>query len=138
MINVFSRDAMINHITLHGVQPDEYYISILSTGGPKGVPIFKEGYPNVITLVFDDVVVDCIKTKYPDGEGLRYARAMTPAQADTLCNFIKTIPNNATINVHCVQGESRSVGVALAIENKQIKTMGNRHVHKLVMERLYK
>lgn len=138
MIKVFSRDAMIAHIKEVGVSPDEYYISILSTGGPKGVPIFKGSYPNVIALVFDDVTHDCIKTKYPDGVGLRFARAMTESQADRLCEFIKKIPANATINIHCVQGESRSVGIALAIENKDIEILGNRHVHKLVRERLHK
>ena len=136
MITIFSRDEMIDHVALHGVLPHEYYISILPTGGPKGIPIFENNLPNVITLVFDDVVEDCIKTQYPDGIGLRYAKAMTEQQADLLVDFIKKVPSHANINIHCVQGHSRSMGIKRAIMNEEPK--GNKHVYWLVKERLYK
>jgi predicted protein tyrosine phosphatase len=74
----------------------------------------------------------------PESTNLRFAKAMTTNQADLLCEFVKKIPKDATINVHCVYGESRSMGVALAIENKDIEILGNRYVHKLVRERLHK
>ena len=137
MIQVFSRDAMIEYVMSYGVLPYVYYISILPTGGPHGVPVFKENYPNVITLIFDDVLVDCIKT-HPNGDSLRVARAMTEKQADELYEFIKKIPINSTINIHCVEGKSRSLGIALAIENKEFTPLCNRHVYDLVKERLYK
>ena len=138
MIKVFSRDGMINHIKCYGILSNEYYISILPDGGPKSTPVFKENYPNVITLIFSDVLVDCIKTQYPDGTGLRFARAMTKTQADELCAFIKSIPTNATINIHCVYGKSRSVAIGLAIENKEFNSMCNKHVYTLIKERLHK
>lgn len=137
MIQVFSRDAMIDYINSYGVLPYVYYISILPTGGPHSVPVFKETYPNVITLIFDDVLEDCIKTP-SDGDDVRFARAMSETQADELCEFIKKIPNNATINIHCVWGKSRSLSIALAIENKEFEPLSNRHVYDLVRKRLHK
>ena len=125
---------MIDYVTLYGVLPDEYYISILPTGGPKSIPIFKESYANVITLVFDDVLTDSIKDKWPDGIGTFIAKAMTLEQADMLANFIEEIPSGATINIHCVEGMSRSPAIAAAIENKS--AAGNQHVYKLLMDRL--
>lgn len=135
MINVFSRDAMINRIITQGVSSDEYYISILPTGGPNSMPIFDNNSPNVITLVFDDVVNDCIKTQHPHNTNLRYARAMTVHQADELCKFIKQIPSGSIINIHCVWGEKRSLAVAAAINNSY--EQGNKLVYKLVKERLH-
>ena len=134
MIKLFSRSSMIDYVTSYGVLPNEYYISILPTGGPKGIPIFKENYSNVITLVFDDVLTDSIKDKWPDGIGTFTAKAMTLEQADILANFIKEIPAGATINIHCVEGMSRSPAIAAAIENKP--AAGNRYVYELLMERL--
>ena len=99
--------------------------------------MFDASLPNVITLVFDDVSYDCIKTKLPHSSDLRLAKAMTEPQADDLCNFIKKIPPTSIINVHCAWGFSRSAGIAYAIENKELTTHGNRYVHKLVKERLH-
>jgi predicted protein tyrosine phosphatase len=132
-IKIFSRSEMINRVS-YGVLPNEYYISILPTGGPKGDPIFDQS-SNVIILVFDDVEQDLVKDKWPDGIGNFIAKAMTIQQADELCAFIKTIPNDATINIHCVEGKSRSVAVASAIENSPQK--GNAHVYKLLRDRLH-
>tara|TARA_B110000503_G_scaffold28131_1_gene44928 strand:+ start:10479 stop:10904 length:426 start_codon:yes stop_codon:yes gene_type:complete len=138
MINVFSRDAFIEYIKTKEVEScGEYFISILSTGGPKGVPILKENTSNAISLVFDDVEYDCIKTQYPDGNGLRFAIAMTSTQADKLASFIKQIPTNSIINVHCVHGVSRSAAIGAAIDNKPNPEKGNRHVYKLIKERLH-
>jgi len=134
MIKVFSRAAMKDYIMSYGVLPNEYYISILPTGGPKGIPIFECLSANVITLVFDDVLTDSVKNKWPDGVGFFIAKAMTLEQADELSKFIKQIPNGATINVHCVEGKSRSVAIAAAIENAP--QAGNAHVYNLLKSRL--
>jgi predicted protein tyrosine phosphatase len=119
----------------YGILPNEYYISILPTGGPKGLPIFNGSYPNVITLVFDDTEKDSVKDKWPDGVGKFIARAMTVQQAEELYSFIKLIPDGATINIHCVEGKSRSVAIAAAILNTG--QQGNAHVYKLVRDRLH-
>jgi predicted protein tyrosine phosphatase len=134
MINVFSRNDMIDYVSTHGILKDEFYISILPTGGPKGVPIFDVLLPNIITLVFDDVEENIVKDKWPDGIGTFIAQAMTTKQADELCNFIRRIPKDATINIHCVDGTSRSVAIGAAIKHKP--TAGNALVYKLVSERL--
>ena len=127
MINVFSRDQMI----AYGMLPNEYYISILPTGGPKGVSIF-QNESNVLTLVFDDVQQDSIKDKWPDGIGTFVAKAMTIEQATQLVDFINSIPKNSTINIHCVDGKSRSVAIKAAILGNKLD--GNPWVYKLVKE----
>ena len=127
---------MKNYISSNGVNPDEYYISILSTGGPYGIPIFKPS-PNICTMIFDDVQTDCLKSKYPDGVGLRWAKAMTAAQADDLCEFIRGILDHSIINVHCAWGHSRSKAIAFAIENKP-NTSNNLLVYNLIKERLHR
>jgi predicted protein tyrosine phosphatase len=136
MIKVFSYDQMKNYISSNGIDSDEYYISILSTGGPYGIPIFKQS-PNIFTMSFDDVQADCLKSKYPDGIGLRWAKAMTTSQADDLCEFIRKIPDHLNINVHCAWGHSRSKAIAFAIENKP-NTSTNLLVYTLIKERLHK
>jgi predicted protein tyrosine phosphatase len=88
-------------------------------------------------MSFDDVQTDCLKSKYPDGIGLRWAKAMTASQADDLCEFIREIPDHSIINVHCAWGHSRSKAIAFAIENKP-NTSNNFLVYNLVKERLHK
>lgn len=132
MINVFSRDEMIEY----GYCPNEYYISILPTGGPKGEPIFQPA-PNVLTLVFDDVEKDCIKTKLPHSYGLRYAIAITESQADQVVAFIDNLPKEYVLNIHCVHGVSRSAAMAAAIENKSNAEHGNIKVYNLIRKKLH-
>lgn len=127
MINVFSRNEMIEY----GYRPNEYYISILPTGGPKGEPIFRPA-SNVLTLVFDDVEKDCIKSTYPDGNGLRFAKAMSVAQAKQVAAFIKKLPKDYTLNINCVHGVSRSAAMAAAIDNTKNPQAGNKLVYDLV------
>lgn len=127
MINVFSRDDIIKY----GYRTEEYYISILPTGGPKGAPIFEKA-DNVLTLVFDDVEEDCIKTKLPHSYGLRYAKAFTIAQAKQVVAFIKTLPDNYVLNIHCVHGVSRSAAMAAAISNTKNTEAGNKLVYDLL------
>jgi predicted protein tyrosine phosphatase len=134
MIKVFSQDQMIDYYTSFGVVHGEYYISIISTGGPKGVPVFPSGHNNVITLVFDDVVEDTIKDKWPDGIGKFMAKAMTVEQARLLAKFIKNIPNNSSIIVHCGEGKSRSVAIAAALRGDSMS--GNEWVYSLVRDSL--
>lgn len=136
MIKVYSRKDMIEHINMVGVQKDQYYISILPTGGPHGYPIFKPE-DNILTLVFDDVEYDCIKSAFPDSNNLRFARAINEKQVNLLCNFVKKIPSNKLIHIHCVHGVSRSMAVACAIENKPNSLYGNKLVYKLVREQLH-
>jgi predicted protein tyrosine phosphatase len=135
MIKVFSYDQMKNYVSSNEIKSDEYYISILSTGGPYGIPIFKQS-PNIFTMIFDDVKYNCLKTQYPDGNGLRWARAITEQQADSVARFVNQIPTNATINIHCAWGHSRSKAVAAAIENAI--PAGNKLVYTLIRERLHK
>jgi len=127
MINVFSRDEIIKY----GYRPDEYYISILPTGGPKGTPIFKKA-DNVLTLIFDDVEKNCIKTKLPHSYGLRYAKAFTVDQAKQVVDFIKDLPDNYVLNIHCVHGVSRSAAMAAAISNTKNTRKGNKLVYDLI------
>lgn len=127
MINVFSRNEMIEY----GYRPNEYYISILPTGGPKGEPIFQPA-SNVLTLVFDDVEKDCVKSTYPDGNGLRFAKAMSAAQARQVAVFIKKMPKKHILNIHCVHGVSRSAAMAAAINNTENFEAGNKLVYDLV------
>jgi len=132
MINVFSRDEIIEY----GYRPDEYYISILPTGGPQGAPIFEQA-PNVLTLIFDDVEEDCVKTKLPHSYGLRYAKAFTIEQAKQTAAFLKGLPNKFVLNIHCVHGVSRSAAMAAAINNSKNTEAGNKRVYKLMTEQLY-
>lgn len=137
LINVFSRNSFVDYIKDKDIPTcGEYFISILSTGGPKGIPVIGD-YSNVITLVFDDVEYDCIKTQYPDGDGLRFARAMTNDQAIRLVNFVKNLPKDYVLNVHCVHGVSRSGAIAAAIKNNENPPDGNKWVYKLIREKLH-
>jgi len=137
MIKVFSRNDFISYIRNKDIKNcGEYFISILPTGGPKGTPVI-DNFPNVITLIFDDVEYDCIKSQYPDGLGLRFAKAMTDGQANDLVKFIKKLPEKYILNIHCVHGVSRSAAVAAVIENKPNPEKGNRHVYKLIKDKLY-
>lgn len=132
MINVFSRDEIIEY----GYRPDEYYISILPTGGPYGDPIFKSS-SNILTLVFDDVEQDCVKTKLPHSLELRYAKAMTETQAEEVVSFIERLPEDCTLNIHCVHGVSRSAAMAAAINNSKNTVEGNNLVYNLVRKKLH-
>lgn len=131
MINVFSRDQIIEY----GYRINEYYISILPTGGPKGIPIFEDA-SNVLTLIFDDVEKDCVKSTYPDGNIIRFAKAMTVTQAKQVAAFIKKLPKNYTLNINCVHGVSRSAAMAAAIDNTENPQAGNKLVYDLVKKEM--
>lgn len=140
MINiaVYSRIEFLSYLEINNIndstveQVDEYFISILPTGGPKGERIFKRDHHNTITLIFDDVLQDELKNKYPDGEGFFTAKAFTIEQAITLNRFIKTIDIHKKINIHCVAGRSRSTAVARYIIES--KTRMNATVYQLLKD----
>lgn len=114
--------------------PDQYYISILPTGGPDGGRIVEENSKS-ITLVFDDVLEDGPKSLHPIAEGFFDAKAFTKEQAISLVEFIKNIPKNNVINIHCVQGRSRSIAVAKFILEQY--SSGNSLVYQLLKENDY-
>jgi predicted protein tyrosine phosphatase len=140
MINIaiYSKLEFISYINSLNIndetveQINEYFISVLPTGGPKGVRIFQQDHHNVITLVFDDVLQDELKDKYPDGKGYFTARAFTVEQSRVLNSFIQSIDINKKINIHCVEGRSRSTAIARFILEK--KTHVNHTVYNLLKE----
>ena len=111
--------------------PDQYYISILPTGGPDGGRILEDS-DTTITLIFDDVLEDGPKSLHPIAEGFFDAKAFTKEQAISLVKFIKKIPEGSLINIHCVQGRSRSIAVAKFILEQY--SSGNSLVYKLLKE----
>lgn len=124
--NIFNKTEVVEYYKKY---PNQYYISIIPTGGPDGLPVLDD-VPNVITLVFDDVMMDGPKSLYPIMDGFFEAKAFTDEQAKKLVDFIKKIPPNNIINIHCVEGRSRSVAVAKFILD-QFST-GNNLVYKLL------
>lgn len=109
--------------------PDQYYISILPSGGPDSGIILGNSSTG-ITLVFDDVLEDCLKSLHPIAEGHFKARAFTNEQAKQLVTFINSIPPNNIINIHCVEGRNRSIAVAKFILEQY--SNGNSLVYKLL------
>lgn len=110
---------------------DQYYISILPTGGPDSNRILEDG-PKSLTIIFDDVLEDGPKSLHPIDEGFFEAKAFTSSQARDLVKFIKTIPESSTINIHCVQGRSRSIAIAKFILERY--SSGNSRVYNLLKE----
>lgn len=139
-INVFSKEQFTEYLASNQISDNtvedspEYFISILPTGGPSGSAIFKQNHRNTITLIFDDVLQDGMKSKWPIEEGYFNAKAMTVEQATQLAKFIKTIPNNSIVNIHCVEGKSRSVAIAGVMLNSP---NGNPHVSALLTQALH-
>lgn len=125
-LNILSRKEMLEYYKNF---PDQYYISILPTGGPDGGNILEEN-ANGITLVFDDVLEDCLKSMYPIADEYFEAKAFTNSQARQLVRFIKSIPENSIINIHCVEGRSRSVAIAKFILEQY--SYGNQLVYRLL------
>ena len=103
------QDRLINDNTVEGI--DEYFICIDSSGGDVAVPYFKQLHPNVIRETFDDVPKD-IKKWGPDIQAYFNAIAITEEQAKNLVEFIRDIPFNSLVHIHCFKGESRSKAVA--------------------------
>lgn len=108
----------------------EYFICIDSTGGPSCQQYFLQEHPNVIRLIFDDCEKDEVKWG-ADINGYYNAKAMITEQASLLVNFIKTIPDDSIVNIHCTKGKSRSVAVDAFINNQ---TSGNAHVLNLLRQ----
>lgn len=136
IVKVFSKvdfvnSLLSNHITDDNVeQSGQYFICIDSTGGPRSAAYFEQSHNNVIRLVFDDVEEDAVMWGN-DIQAHYDAVAMTMPQAVDLYEFIKTIPKNSTINIHCAKGQSRSVAVQSFLFDKE---QGNPHVLRLLRQ----
>jgi predicted protein tyrosine phosphatase len=106
----------------------DYYVSILPTGGPKGVPIFNQQHTNAYTIVFDDVLES---GKFWGKDINRYydAVAITEEQAKDLHYFLLSIPEDANVHIHCVYGKSRTGAVA-----KYLRDYRNAVVHDIELE----
>lgn len=135
-VNVFSKETFIKAMESRNITDEtvgafgEYFICIDSTGGPWAHRYFYRTHSNVIRLVFDDVMADEIKW----GNDVQHyfdAKAMVYSQAVELVDFIKRIPADSTINIHCTKGKSRSVAIASFINNEQV---GNQHVLGLLTQ----
>lgn len=113
IVKTFSRC----NLKQHRYSSNEYYICINSTGGPDKVPILNHNTSNILNIWFDDVEQDIYKW----GEDVQHwinAKAITFVQANKLLDFIKTIPYDATVNVQCSAGVSRSGAVAKFLEQE--------------------
>lgn len=133
---VFSKSEFIHTMQQRNINDatvdsfDEYFICIDSTGGPLSDAYFLQKHNNVIRLIFDDVGEDLTKW----GEEVEHyvdAKAMTNYHATALVDFIKKIPKDATINICCIKGKSRSVAINSFIINDQ---QGNQHVLQLLKQ----
>lgn len=141
-VNVFSKKDFIQYLEKCNItesnvsQSNEYFISILPEVGPDSLRVFQADYRNVITLLFDDVAKD----EPREINGIKFiARAMTLNQAHILVNFIKTIPHDSIINIHCIAGTSRSMAVAKAIHREYGDPhTGNKYVYHILTQLLNK
>lgn len=129
-INMYSRIEFIDFISSRRINDEtvdsfenEYFISIIPTKGPDSKVIFLRDHRNVITMRFDDVLTNDEKKT-----------AITKEQAKELAKFIKGIPQNTTVHIHCVHGFSRSTAIATAVINRFGK--GNKLVDHLLLSEL--
>ena len=113
----------------------DFYVSILPSGGPKGTFIFNKQHPNLLTIVFDDVL-ESGKMWGKDINDYYDSVAITEEQAKVLYDFLLSIPETANVHVHCVYGKSRTGAVA-----KYLKEYRNATVHNVdidyVNQRVY-
>lgn len=112
-VRTFSRQLLRDY----DYNSSEYYVCINSSGGQDSVPILQHNTSNILNVWFDDVEQDIFKW----GDGVQHwvdAKAITFSQANNILQFIKTIPNDATVNVQCSAGVSRSGAVAKFLEQE--------------------
>lgn len=128
-INIFSRREFIDLYKKTGNIHNQYYISILPTGGPDGDPILHPA-DNVITLIFDDVLKDELKSMLPIEDNMFMAKCFTVEQAKQLNKFINNIKIPCVVNIHCVEGRSRSFAIARFL--LETITHGNKLVYELL------
>lgn len=135
-IKIYSKDTFVKAMESRNINDStvesftEFFICIDPTGGPDTEHYFKQLHNNVLNLKFDDCHVD--ETKWGnDIQAFYSAKAMIKEQADRIINFVKTIPEDVTINIHCTKGQSRSVAVASFLTGKNL---GNQHVLNLLRE----
>lgn len=108
IVKTYSRQQFFEHINY---SEHDYYICIHPSGGPDSVPLFSSDLPNVLNTSFDDVLRN--ERKWGNDVGHYFeARAITMQQADEIVKFIDTIPDDATVHIHCVYGVSRTGSVA--------------------------
>jgi predicted protein tyrosine phosphatase len=118
----FSRVEFIEYLTINSITDatvenfkEEFFISILSSGGPMAEPVFSQLHSNVLTIQFDDVDADISKWGQDVGHMVE-AKVITESHALTLIKFIDSIPSFARINIHCVYGISRTGALAKFLE----------------------
>jgi predicted protein tyrosine phosphatase len=139
-VNVFSREDFIKI----NYSDSEYYVCINSSGGPDSNPLLLKNSKNVINLWFDDVNAD----EYKWGSEVNHwfaAKAITYSQANSIYKFLEDIPFNATVNIYCSKGVSRSGAVAEYLNREKhatIKTknplLPNKRVLAYLMNAKYK
>ena len=115
-----SKRAFDKTMTLYGITDEnvkdmksKYFISINETVGTDETPWFKSNHPNVLVQRFDDVLMQ-MKAMTLDGKD-NYVNPISEDQAKQMADFIKKIPTDATVLVHCAAGVSRSGAVVTAI-----------------------
>lgn len=103
---------------------------------PEWMPMFKNNSPNVLVLLFDDVIDENFNTMN--------AKPFTDEQADEVIGFLRRIAydgnKDTELIVHCAMGSSRSVAIAeFAAEmfnEKYINARIDRNANKLVLRKL--
>lgn len=96
---------------------DDYFLSILPTGGPKSTPLFKNNYNNVLTLYFDDVDQDGFKDGRPDVDMIVPIKVITNTQIKSIIEFVTKIPTSSNLHIHCVEGISRTGAIKKFVED---------------------
>jgi len=139
-VKIYSREEIelskFNDRTIN-LYPNEYFVGINATGYVHKTPHFKNAHDRVLNLYFDDVLEDRIKHDKVFDITF-HARAFTEIQAKELKEFINAIPDDATLNIYCTKGKSRSPAVAKFV-NEQRNTRSsstleyyNKHVYDLL------
>lgn len=123
----------ISHLDL-----EDYVIGIHSNGWIHSKEIFPSSN-NVLNLWFEDVEKTGLKAIqwFNNTQRVIYATACSDNQAKQIIDFIRKIPDNATLHIYCAKGQSRSVAVANYIKkyiNNETIDEGNhnKHVYRLL------
>lgn len=149
ILKIYSKKFFINEMKKNLIDDStvdckkDYFICIDSTGGPDSAPYFKKNHFNVIRETFDDVPYDLVRWGNDIKEFYK-GIAMTEKQAENIVNFIKNIPNNSIVHIHCVKGQSRSIAIKDFINehvlNKNVNHEGDInsgyfHIKKMLKEK---
>jgi len=141
-VYVYSRQELVNSKFEDNnleTYPNDYFICINATGYIDSIPYFKNKNSRVLNLYFDDVEKD--QKKYDEEFNLTfYAKACTEKQSSKIKEFIKNIPNNSSLHIHCTKGKSRSPAIAKyvtetrKVSNELSFSNFNKHVYNLLCQ----